>query len=157
MKDKDFLEKFAALWDVLKLKQDNFLDIADWWNVAAKQNIKEFCATFSKQRNLRRMDTKAFWLAYLKIVLIDKNWTEIARVKGVLAEMMQEDAYGCVVRSRYQNNASEEIASIFHANKEIKNAAKNNINSLKIGNIVYEDKETVEVGGGFDQDNQSYA
>ena len=144
LKDEDFLENFAALWDVLKLKQQNFSDIADWWNVAAKQNIKEFCASFSKQRNLRRMDTKAFWLAYLKVVLVDKNWTEVARVKGVLVEMMQEDAYGYVVRSRYQNNAAEEIASIFHANKEIKNAAKNNIESLKIGNIVSEDKDTVE-------------
>ena len=69
-------------------------DIADWWNVVAKQNIKEFCATFSIQRNRRRMDTKAFWLAYLKLVLINKNWTEVARAKRVLVEMMQEDAYG---------------------------------------------------------------
>ena len=90
------------------------------------------------------MDTKAFWLAYLKIVLTDKNWTEVARVKGVVVEMMQEDAYGYVVRSRYQNNASEEIASIFHANKEMKNASKNNIRSLKMGNIVSEDKYTRE-------------
>ena len=34
---------------------------------------------------------------------------------------------------------------IFHANKEIKNAAKNNIKSVKIGNVVSEDKDTVEV------------
>ena len=99
---------------------------------------------FSTQRNIRRRDTKAFWLAYLKISLIDKNWTEVVRVKGVLVEMMQEDAYGYVVRSRCQNNATEEIASIFHANKEIKNAAKNNIKSLKIENTVIEDKDTVE-------------
>ena len=62
----------------------------------------------------------------------------------MLMEMMQEDAYGYVVRCRYQDNASEEIASIFHANKEIKNAAKNNIKSLKIGNIISEDKATIE-------------
>ena len=144
LKDEDFLENFAALWDVLKLKQEDFSDIAEWWNVAAKPNIKEFCATFSTQRNIRRRDTKAFWLAYLKIALLDKNWTEVVRVKGVLVEIMQEDAYGYVVRSRYQNNAAEEIASIFHANKEIKNASKNNIQSLKIGNVVSEDKVAVE-------------
>ena len=144
LKDEDFLENFAALWDVLKLKQEDFSDIAEWWNVAAEPHIKEFCATFSTQRNIRRRDTKAFWLAYLKIALLDKNWTEVVRVKGVLVEMMQEDAYGYVVRSRYQNNAAEEIASIFHANKEIKNSSKNNIQSLKIGNIVSEDKVTVE-------------
>ena len=44
------------------------------------------------------MDSKAFWLAYLKVVLIDKNWTEVARVKRLLMEMMQEDSYGYVVR-----------------------------------------------------------
>ena len=57
------------------------------------------------------MDTKAFWLAYLKIDLLDKNWKEVVRVL-VLVDMMQEDAYGYVVRCRYQNNASEGIASI---------------------------------------------
>ena len=88
-------------------------------NEEAKPNIKEFCIVFSTQRNLRRMDTKAFWLAYLKLVLIHKNWTEVARVKGMLMEMMQEDAYGFVVRSRFQNSVSTETASIFHANKEI--------------------------------------
>ena len=80
----------------------------------------------------------------MKLVLIDKNWTEVARVKRLLMEMMQEDSYGYVVRCRFQNNVSEETASLFHANKEMKNAAKNNIKSLKIGNIVSEDKVAIE-------------
>ena len=41
LKDEDFLENFAGLWDVLKLRQEKFSDIADWWNVVAKPNIKE--------------------------------------------------------------------------------------------------------------------
>ena len=144
LKDEDFLENFAALWEFLKLKQNNFSDIADWWNEEAKPNIKDFCIAFSSQRNMRRMDTKAFWLAYLKLVLIHKNWTEVARVKGMLLGMMQEDAYGFVVRSRFHNSVSEETASIFHANKEMKNAAKNNIKALKMGNIVSEDEVAIE-------------
>ena len=56
----------------------------------------------------------------------------------------KEDTQGYVVRSRYQNNASEETASLFHANKEMKNAAKNNIQSLKIGNDVSAYKSTIE-------------
>ena len=90
------------------------------------------------------MDTKAFWLAYLKLVLVERNWAEVARVRRMLMEMMQEDAYGYVVRCRFQNNVSEETASIFHANKEIKNAEKNNIKSLTIGNTVFEDEVTIE-------------
>ena len=42
LKDEDFLENFAALWEFLKLKQNNFTDKADWWNEVAKPNIKEF-------------------------------------------------------------------------------------------------------------------
>ena len=38
----------------------------------------------------------------------------------------------------------EENAPIFHANKEMKNAAKNKINSLKIGNRVSEDEVAIE-------------
>ena len=143
-KDEDFMENFAAFWEFLKLKKNNFTDIADWWNEEAKPSIKEYCIAFSTQRNLRRMDTKAFWLAYLKLVLVERNWAEVARVKRMLMEMMQEDAYGYVVRCRFQNNVSEETASIFHANKEIKNAEKNNIKSLKIGNTVFEDELTIE-------------
>ena len=130
LKDEDFLENFAALWESLKINQKNFPDIADWWEEEAKPNIKDFCFAFSAQRNLRRMDSKAFWLAYLKLVLVDKNWTEVVRVKKVLMDMMQEDTYGYIVRSRFQSNVSEETASIFHAKKEMKNAAKNNITRL---------------------------
>ena len=50
--------------------------------------------------------------------------------------MLQEDAFGYVVRSRFKNNVSEEAASLFHANRELKNAKNNNIDSLKINNDV---------------------
>merc|ERR1711954_496084 len=119
--------------DCLKLKQNDFPDIADWWNEEAKPNIKDFCIAFSSRRNLRRKDSKAFWLAYLKLVLVNKNWMEVVRVRSMLMDMMQEDMYGYVVRSRFQNNVSEETASLFHANKEVKNAKGNNIKSLRIG------------------------
>ena len=144
LKDEDFLDNFTALWECLKLNQNDFPDIADWWNEEAKPNIKDFCIAFSTQRNLRRMDSKAFWLEYLKLVLVNKDWTEVVRVKSTLMDMMQEDTHGYIVRSRFQNNASEETASLFHANKEIKNAEKNNIKSLRIGNIVSEDKATIK-------------
>ena len=45
-------------------------------------------------------------------------------MKGILADMLQEDAFGYVVRSRFQNNVSDEVASLFHANKEVRNATK---------------------------------
>ena len=59
-------------------------------------------------------------------------------------DMMQEGTYGYVVRSRFQNNVSEETASLFHANKEVKNATGNNIKSLRIGNMVSEDEAIIK-------------
>ena len=121
LEDEDFDENFISLWSELKLKQTRFSDIADWWDMEVKPAIREFCFQFSKQRNARRNDTKAFWFAYLKVVLKDKNWGEVARVKTILKDMLQEDAFGYVVRSRFKNNVSEEAASLFHANREVKN------------------------------------
>ena len=144
LEDEDFDENFISLWSELKLKQTRFSDIADWWDMEVKPAIREFCFQFSKQRNARRNDTKAFWFAYLKVVLKDKNWGEVARVKTILKDMLQEDAFGYVVRSRFKNNVSEEAASLFHANREVKNAKNNNINSLKINDDVISNQEVIE-------------
>ena len=62
----------------------------------------------------------------------------------MLHDVMQEDAFGYVVRCRFQNNASEEVASLFHANKEVKNAKKNSISSLKINGVVTDDDNKIE-------------
>ena len=144
LEDEDFEENFISLWSVLKLKQTRYSDIADWWDMEAKPAIRDFCFEFSKQRKERRNDTKAFWFAYLKVVLEDKNWREVARVKTMLNDMLQEDAFGYVVRSRFKNNISEEAASLFHANREVKNAKSNNIDSLKIKDDVTSNQEVIE-------------
>ena len=144
LEDEDFEESFISLWTGLKLKQARFSDIADWWEMEAKPAIRKFCAEFSKQRKDRRNDSKAFWFAYLKIVLEDKNWMEVARVKTKLMDMLQEDAFGYVVRSRFKNNVSEEAASLFHANREMVNAKSNSLSSLKINNKVESNQEVIE-------------
>ena len=58
--------------------------------------------------------------------------------------MLQEDAFGYIVRSIFKNNISEEAASLFHANREVKNAKNNNINSLKINDDVVSNQEVIE-------------
>ena len=72
-----------------------------------------------------------------------KDWHEVIRVKGKLHDMLQEDAFGYVVRCRFRNNASEEVASLFHAYKEVKNANKNKMKSLKINGIVTDDPKKI--------------
>ena len=47
-----------------------------------KPSVKKFCIEFSKDRNFRRNRSKKFWLAYLKVALMNKNWNEITSVKN---------------------------------------------------------------------------
>ena len=72
-----------------------------------------------------------------------QNWEGVARVKNKLGEMLQEDAMGITVRSRFKNNASDENASLYHAAREAKNS-KNNLTSLKIGDKIETDSSLIE-------------
>ena len=144
LNDDDFLENFSKLWTDLKAVQNDYIDIADWWDELVKPCIKEFCVVFSKNRSMRIKDTKKFLFAYLKIVLSEKNWSEVIRVKEELNTLMGYDVNGYLIRSRFSNNAYNESASIFHANKEMKNACKNSLSKLKIDGEEETDKQLIE-------------
>ena len=144
LKDDDFLDNFSDLWTWLKSLKNEYNDIADWWDALVKPSIKDFCVLFSSRRSKRRKDSKRFWFAYLKVVLQSKNWEEIARVKTKLSDMLLEDSVGYVVRSRFGNNASDEVASLFHANRELKNSSKNSLSKLKINGSVEVDPKKIE-------------
>ena len=45
-KDEDFLDNFTDVWAELRTKQEDYEDIADYWDLEAKPNIKEFCIQF---------------------------------------------------------------------------------------------------------------
>ena len=144
LKDEDFLENFIHLWNWLQPQKQNFSDIADWWDKAAKPSFREFCILFSSRRKKRRNDTKKFLFAYLKIALKFKNWKEITRTKEKISSMLDEDNFGYIIRSRFKNNASDEMASLYHANQEIKNGKKNSLKKLKINGINEMDPTIIE-------------
>ena len=120
LKDEDFLDNFTNLWSWLQSQKLNYSDIADWWDDTVKPSIKEFCILFSTRRSRRRKDNKKFWFAYLKILLRLKKWDEVARVKEKLTSLLEEDSTGYVIRSRFYNNAANDVASLYHANQELK-------------------------------------
>ena len=120
MKDNEFLENFTRIWSWLQSLKHEYVDIADWWNKAVKPSIKDFSILFSSRRSHRRRDSKRFWFAYLKIALQSKNWEEVVRVKQKLTNLLEEDCAGYIIRSRFKDNASNEVASLYHANKEMK-------------------------------------
>ena len=144
LKDDEFLDSFTDLWCWLRSLKSKYSDIADWWDLEAKPSIKEFCTIFSKRRSLRRKDAKKFWFAYLKTALNARNWEEVNRVKEKINTLLLQDASGYVIRSRFKNNASNEVASLFHANKEFKNSQKNSLKKLKINGAVVEDGTAIE-------------
>ena len=61
-----------------------------------------------------------------------------------IKEMLQLETMGFIVRSRFKENVETEQASLFHANRENKNFAKNNHSELKIGDKISDNKEEIE-------------
>ena len=77
------------------------------------------------------------------MVLDARDWEEITRIKTKIKTMLQEDSMGYIVRSRYDQNTKDEIASLYHASKEYKNR-KNDILKLKVGNQTVTDRKVIE-------------
>ena len=143
LEEEEFLPNFVHLWERISVVRGQFEDIAEWWDKFAKPEIKDFCIGFSVYRKKQRDDTKKFWLSYLKLVLFEKNWQEVARVKELLDTMLKADTLGVVIRSRFKQNSEDEKASLYHAAREVKNN-KNNVNALKVDGIVIRDKVKIE-------------
>ena len=61
-----------------------------------------------------------------------------------IKEILQHETKGSLVRSRFKENSESEFASLFHVNREKKNAAKNNLDSLKVGDEIIDNKDIIE-------------
>ena len=141
--DPDFLPTFSGFWSEILKSQNGFHDIADWWNDAAKPSIKQFCICYSRHYQSTQRDTIKFLLSMLKTVLAAGNRKEVTRIKEELKIIHLKRSYGLVIRSRFNQNAEEERASLYHAAKEATND-KNNISSLKINGAVVKDQGVIE-------------
>ena len=105
---------------LIKAKND-FHDIADWWDLHAKPEIKKFAIGFSAYRLDKRNQTKNVLLHALKIMKEQNDWDEVVRIKGQLNEMLHEDLMGFKVRSKHKQDLEMERASLFHSARELKN------------------------------------
>ena len=68
LQDDEFYPSFKALWSVLIKAKNDFYDIADWWDLHAKPEIKKFAIGFSSYRLDKRNQTKNVLLHALKIM-----------------------------------------------------------------------------------------
>ena len=76
--------------------------------------------------------------------MCEGNWSEVARVRQQLKEILQQETMGFSIRSRFKENAETEKASLFHLNRENKNFLKNNHGELKINGVVSNDSDENE-------------
>ena len=144
LSDEDFLPNFSKMYQKLQLKIPDFPDIASWWDLCAKPAIRKFCMGVSTKLASVRKDTKKFLFSYLNIALKDRDWKEVTRIREQIKTILLQETMGFVVRSRFKENSESEVASLFHVNREKKNSSRNNLESLKIGNVVTSDKLNIE-------------
>ena len=131
--DDDFEENFRTVYEKSKEKLDQYGDIADWWDMWCKPMIRTFCKNYSIQKSYERKSTKIFLYNQLKQALNIGPYSEVLRIKSEINKILLFEATGIKIRSRFQENAELERASLFHMNREIKKGKENNAEMLKIG------------------------
>ena len=98
LKDDEFLPSFQAFWKFLTKSIDKYNDIADWWDIRAKPQIKEFCIGFSSYRKEKRNQTKQMLLYSLKLMMEESDWDEAIRIRERLDKLLLEDLMGVKVK-----------------------------------------------------------
>ena len=144
LEDRDFQLNFDKLWQGLEEEQGGYEDLADWWDEFAKPEIRIFLQNFSATLARTRRDLKELLCFMLDKAMAEKNWNEVAMVRGKLQTIMFKDNMGFVVRSRFKENQEVERASLYHINREKKNAQGGNLESLMIGGKVETARKKVE-------------
>ena len=87
---------------------------------------------------------KEMLMVMLECALEEKDWVQVAIIRGRLRQIMREQSMGFKVRSRYKENLECERASLYHVNREKKKSGQRNISKLLVEGVEVEDKDTVE-------------
>ena len=143
LNDDEFLPSFINLWKHLLKFEAKYNDVADWWDLYVKPEIKEFCIGFSSYRKTKRSQTKQMLLSLLKLTMENSDWEEVIRIRDQLNYMLFEDLTGFKIRSKFQHGAEYEKSSLFHAAREQKNY-KSVSSGLKIAGSVVTNKSDIE-------------
>ena len=152
LEDVEFQNNFDKMWDEIVGEQGDFEDIAEWWEYA-KAEIKIFLQNFSATLRRTKRDLKELLCFMLDKATAEKNWKEVAVVRGKLENMMYRDNMGFVIRSRFKENQEVEKASLYHLNREKKLAQGGNLEKLVIDGSLEIDRNKIEneVTGFFNQ------
>ena len=132
LEDEVFLGLAKDLWQEEQGKQQEFADMADWWEESAKPALRSLCIVYSKKAARERRDMKEYVYGQLGKAIELKDWGLVAMLKEQLRQLLQYEQNGIIIRSRYQQEAEEERAGLFHAGKEMRNGMKTGLEKLKV-------------------------
>ena len=83
-------------------------------------------------------------MVMLSSALTDKDWVQVAVIRGRLKEIMNKKNLGFCARSRFKENLEGESASLYHLNREKKKANQKSVSKLSINGNDVENKEDIE-------------
>ena len=132
LQDDVFLALAKGMWEQVREEQVQFDDLADWWEEEAKPALRGLCMAFSSRAAAERREMKEMVVGQLKSALESQRWGLVAQFKEQLRQLLLYEQQGVVIRSRHQQEAEEEQAGIYHIGKELRNAAKNGPEKLKV-------------------------
>ena len=131
LRHESFLPQFTTVFRHLEEEIDSFPDMADWWDEYAKPASVSFCKSFSISLASQRKTYKKFLYAVLRSATVKEKWLLVSQTKEKLKKILQFELDGLVVRSRQNQNAEEETASIYHQNK----IKKGDIKKMKVPQV----------------------
>ena len=117
-------------------------DINQWEFL--KETIVERLKEFSTLKNQFRRTTFQMVMWGLERALEEKNWEDVAHAKARIKDMVEHINHGYMIRARSSKEDAEEVATIYHATKEMKRGKQACLSKLKIGGVVEEDSATIK-------------
>ena len=106
--------------------------MVDWWEYRARPAMRELCQAYSRKAARARRGRKEWLYLRLQDALEEADWKEVAMVREELRQMLMYEEKGLIIRSRYQQEAEEERASLYHVAKEIGSTGKGGLTKLKV-------------------------
>ena len=144
LEDEDFMLEFGVTWDRVKEKQQEYVDIAEWWDKLAKPECRALCMRFSAMKARSRRCMQDMLRVMLSCAMEEKNWVDVAFIRARLREIMRKESLGFSVRSRFKENIECEKASLYHVNREKKKGGQKTVTKLLIDNQEVEDREAIQ-------------
>ena len=152
--DEHFKNNINYEMERLRERKSEFSSITEWFDIIFKPGMKRFLIKCSSARKRTRADTAKWWAYCLNKALDQNDWAEVARLRAHLHKQYQEDALGLVVRSRHQERVEEEVASLYHLNREVKKGKESRLDKLArlVGDPPNQEREEITEEGEVEKE-----